>query len=170
MSSPVERQALGKAIKIRRTELDLSRGDLAEASRLSYPYMSEIENGGKWPSDKAIDSIAQALSLESGAALILMAEGYEAIGTDPAERRPAFRFEANAGGSDRPAQRSGIPEPHAMPQRSESLGPGSELERRINEIVEERVRSELKRWQEDVLPLLVRLELERPTDPGSDTR
>ena len=36
---------LGKAIELRRIELGLKRRELAERARLSYPYISEIENG-----------------------------------------------------------------------------------------------------------------------------
>ena len=38
------------AIAVRRTELGLKRKDLAERSSLSYPYVSELENGTKEPS------------------------------------------------------------------------------------------------------------------------
>lgn len=41
----------------------MSRGDLAEASGLSYPYMSELETGSKYPSDRALENIAAALDV-----------------------------------------------------------------------------------------------------------
>jgi transcriptional regulator with XRE-family HTH domain len=66
-------RSLGRAIKVRRAELDLSRRDLAEAAGLSYSYLAEIENGSKQPSSKALSSIAHALRL-SPAELMASAE------------------------------------------------------------------------------------------------
>ena len=43
-------QNLGRAIRVRRETLDLKRRDLALRAGLSYPYVSEIENGNKEPS------------------------------------------------------------------------------------------------------------------------
>ena len=60
---------LGKAIELRRVELDLKRRELAERAGLSYPYVSEIENGNKNPSTSALSSIARALELESASDL-----------------------------------------------------------------------------------------------------
>ena len=56
--------ALGKAIRLRRVELDLSRTDLARDADLSYAYVAEIENGTKPGSSKALWKIARALGLE----------------------------------------------------------------------------------------------------------
>jgi len=56
-------EALGRAIKVLRTERGLSRRDLAERSGVSYPYLSEIENGKKRASSKALLSIADALGV-----------------------------------------------------------------------------------------------------------
>ena len=41
----------------------MDRGGLAEASGLSYPYLSEIENGRKQPSTSALTAIAEALEM-----------------------------------------------------------------------------------------------------------
>ncbi len=54
---------LGRAVELRRTELGLKRRELAERARLSYPYISEIENGVKEPSAKALRQIAEALEM-----------------------------------------------------------------------------------------------------------
>src|SRR4029453_18387744 len=53
----------GKAVSIRRIELGLSRQQLAGRSGLSYPYVSEIENGVKFPSPNALSALAGALEL-----------------------------------------------------------------------------------------------------------
>ena len=58
------RSALGKAIRLRRVELDLSRADLAREAEVSYTYVSEIENGTKQASSKTMWRIARALGLE----------------------------------------------------------------------------------------------------------
>lgn len=52
---------LGRAIKIRRTILGISRKDLAVRAEISYPFMAEIENGGKTPSLKTAARIAESL-------------------------------------------------------------------------------------------------------------
>ncbi len=54
---------LGIAIVTRREGMGYKRKDLAEAAQLSYPYLSEIENGTKNPSGEALDAIAAALDL-----------------------------------------------------------------------------------------------------------
>lgn len=54
----------GRAIKTRRVKLGFSRALLAERAGLSYPYISEIENGKKEPSTRAQRQIANALGWE----------------------------------------------------------------------------------------------------------
>jgi DNA-binding Xre family transcriptional regulator len=56
-------EAVGHAIKVLRTERQMERKDLADASGVSYPYLSEIENGRKRASTQALESIAQALGV-----------------------------------------------------------------------------------------------------------
>jgi DNA-binding transcriptional regulator YiaG len=56
-------EALGRAIKVLRAERGLSRRELAARSEVSYPYLSEIENGKKRPSSKALVAVATALGL-----------------------------------------------------------------------------------------------------------
>ena len=68
-------QGLGRAIEVRRVHLGLKRKDLAEKAKLSYPYISELENGGKEPSAKALRQIADALDM-GVAELIAMGEQY----------------------------------------------------------------------------------------------
>jgi transcriptional regulator with XRE-family HTH domain len=58
-----EPSSLGRAIKLRRAELSLSRRELAEAAGLSYPYVAEIENGAKPGSANAREAIAEALGM-----------------------------------------------------------------------------------------------------------
>ncbi len=56
-------EALGRAIKVARTEQGLERKELARLSGLSYPYLSEIEKGKKRASTEALLPIARALGL-----------------------------------------------------------------------------------------------------------
>ncbi len=55
--------ALGRAIRVTRTEQGLERKELARLSGLSYPYVSEIEKGTKRASTEALLPIARALGL-----------------------------------------------------------------------------------------------------------
>jgi len=55
--------ALGRAIRVVRTEYGLERKELARLSGLSYPYLSEIEQGKKQPSMEALQAIAFVLRL-----------------------------------------------------------------------------------------------------------
>jgi len=57
------REALGRVIAMRRAELGLKRNDLRDRSQLSYPYVAELENGTKRPSQAALQAIAAALEL-----------------------------------------------------------------------------------------------------------
>jgi transcriptional regulator with XRE-family HTH domain len=56
--------AIGKAIRLRRVERDMKRAELAERAGLSYAYVSEIENGTKQASSKALWGLARALGLQ----------------------------------------------------------------------------------------------------------
>jgi transcriptional regulator with XRE-family HTH domain len=58
-----EATALGLAIKVERTARGMDRKVLAELAGISYPYLSEIENGAKRPSSDAVELIADALGL-----------------------------------------------------------------------------------------------------------
>lgn len=58
-------KALGRTIKVRRTDLGISRKQLAEDSGISYSYLSAIENGAKVPSTNTLRVIARELGTES---------------------------------------------------------------------------------------------------------
>jgi DNA-binding XRE family transcriptional regulator len=60
---PAYYDALGRAIQVLRVERGMQRKDLAERSGVSYPYLSEIENGKKRPSSESLLAIANALGL-----------------------------------------------------------------------------------------------------------
>ena len=56
-------QALGRTIKVLRTDHGLSRKDLARQVDMSYSYLTEIENGNKPPSNTILGAIANVLDM-----------------------------------------------------------------------------------------------------------
>ncbi|NLO28592.1 MAG: helix-turn-helix transcriptional regulator [Actinobacteria bacterium] len=75
-------EALGRTIKVIRTDLGIERRDLAERAGISYSYITEIENGNKPPSSSVLGPIASALGLRMSQ-LIEAAEGrMETQGTE----------------------------------------------------------------------------------------
>jgi transcriptional regulator with XRE-family HTH domain len=75
-------EALGRAIKVLRAERGLSRRELAARSEVSYPYLSEIENGKKRPSSKALVAVATALGLRPSQ-LLETAESFVEVVSSP---------------------------------------------------------------------------------------
>jgi transcriptional regulator with XRE-family HTH domain len=59
-------EEFGRLLTARRHELGLSRREVADASGLSYPYVSQLETGYRLPSHKAIAALADALELDPG--------------------------------------------------------------------------------------------------------
>jgi transcriptional regulator with XRE-family HTH domain len=72
---PAYFEALGRAIKVARTERGLSRKELAAKAKISYPYIADIESGRGRPSSKALLAVAAALGL-SPSALMAMGESF----------------------------------------------------------------------------------------------
>lgn len=56
-------EALGRTIKVLRTDRGLERRELAERVGISYSYLTEIENGNKPPSSAVLGQIAEVLGL-----------------------------------------------------------------------------------------------------------
>lgn len=61
--SPEFGRALGRTIKVMRTEQGFGRRELAERAGISYSYVTEIENGDKPASSKVLAMIAGALGM-----------------------------------------------------------------------------------------------------------
>jgi transcriptional regulator with XRE-family HTH domain len=57
-------EAVGRTIKVLRTDLGLGRKDLATRAGISYSYLTEIENGNKPASTSVLVPIADALGLQ----------------------------------------------------------------------------------------------------------
>ncbi|NRQ50417.1 helix-turn-helix transcriptional regulator [Aeromicrobium stalagmiti] len=77
-----------RVIKEQRDRLHMSRAQLAEASELSYPYISQLETGLRKPSRKAAHAIAGALGLS----VEELERTIPADGTNPEEVRKAEVF------------------------------------------------------------------------------
>ena len=72
---PAYYEALGRAIKVARTELGLSRKELAARAKISYPYIADIESGRGRPSSGALLAVAGALGM-SPSTLMAMGESF----------------------------------------------------------------------------------------------
>lgn len=95
--------ALGKAIKLRRTELGLSQEELAHRADISRSFMSGVELGDQSPSARKIWALAQALQCKPSD-LWLAAERFaqEDPGGEPRRRPNATREGRKAKGSEEP--------------------------------------------------------------------
>src|SRR6266545_2322629 len=83
-------EALGRAIKVLRAERGLERKELAEASGVSYPYLSEIENGKKQPSSKAVLALAEALGVAPSDLLAMAEQRAGSSGPPPPPASPSL--------------------------------------------------------------------------------
>ncbi|MGS0687739.1 helix-turn-helix domain-containing protein [Nakamurella sp. GG22] len=72
----------GDLLRRARERRGMSRRDVAEATELSYPYISQLETGYRQPSPAAIQSLASALHIS-------LDEMFDAMGRRPAEANPA---------------------------------------------------------------------------------
>ncbi|MFC0682662.1 helix-turn-helix domain-containing protein [Lysobacter korlensis] len=81
------RHAIGHVLRARRRELGKTLREVADAGRISLPYLSEVERGRKEPSSEIIEAICQALRIEVDE-LLRRAAGTLA-GRDVAARVPA---------------------------------------------------------------------------------
>ena len=64
------RHALGEVLRRRRLLLGKTLRDVAAESRVSLPYLSEIERGRKEPSSEILAAVCQVLRLELSALLV----------------------------------------------------------------------------------------------------
>ncbi|WP_453984729.1 helix-turn-helix domain-containing protein [Brevibacterium casei] len=71
------REALGRVLRIRRTELGLTLAEVSARSGVSTQYLSEIERGLKDPSSEVIEAIAAVLGLALPQVLVLAAADAE---------------------------------------------------------------------------------------------
>ncbi len=171
---------LGRAIASVRAARGWKRGELAKKAGISYPYLSEIENGGKAGSTNAIAKIAGALgvtpadlftaaeNIESGGDV---AEVLQASATPPGTRSnqafvsadswEALPSAADSGGfmlvtpALRSASAAGL-----RPPRSLTPPPASvDFEEQLVARVTAQVRAELERWLSAELEPAVRAQV-----------
>jgi transcriptional regulator with XRE-family HTH domain len=77
---------LGRAMQVLRTELGLSRRELAERAELSYSYLSEIETGKKETSSKTLFRLADVLGVTPSELMVAAEERVHAL--PPAAEAP----------------------------------------------------------------------------------
>jgi transcriptional regulator with XRE-family HTH domain len=150
---------LGRAIAVQREHLGLKRKDLAEKAQLSYPYISELENGGKEPSAKALRQIADALDV-GVADLIAMGDQYRAAherGGGQATLYSYFEVKSPSPSSNRSERATAVAAP--VPAATFETPPSASDELRT--IIRSVVRDEVKRLVADELPAIVARELRR---------
>lgn len=151
---------LGRAIQVRRAELGLKRKDLARLASLSYPYLSELENGSKAPSARALGQLADALQL-SRPELLSLADAMEALAPASQDARPSAT-DTSAPGSERWMRHSVVVDTSrgAAGTLVGSAADSAILDR-IAELVAITVRAELNAWARNELPALIREEFSR---------
>ncbi|MEO1063763.1 MAG: helix-turn-helix transcriptional regulator [Actinomycetota bacterium] len=67
------RDLLSENLRRRRKELGLTQAQLADAMGCSRVFVTQLERGGRWPSDETLDSLAHALEMPL-ASMFLAAE------------------------------------------------------------------------------------------------
>jgi transcriptional regulator with XRE-family HTH domain len=130
-------KALGRTIKVIRTDQGIGRRELAEQAQISYSYLTEIENGNKPPSPSVLGPIAEALGLRMSELTQAAEERMEIPERTPtpvsSEQQWALRFASRpAAPQESPAEVFGAYDPSWSPPREPSLDLGVrvvELER-----------------------------------------
>jgi transcriptional regulator with XRE-family HTH domain len=151
---------LGRAIQVRRAELGLKRKDLARLASLSYPYLSELENGSKAPSVKALGQLADALQL-SLADLLALAQAMAPSASAARDMRP-YSADTSSPVPERWSRFAPVVDAsRGIPARPAASVADNAISDRIAELVAVTVRAELNAWARNELPALVREELSR---------
>ena len=163
-SPPTEPERLGRAIQLRRVELGLKRPELATRAQLSYPYVSEIENGMKTPSTKALWLLAGALEMSTVDLMALADRLGDSAGTQA----------GSVLAEHLPTQRQGLPsnmlpdsaaDPIAggptRPLSARRLDSNEVDDRKTQMLIATVVRAELAAWARTELPNLMRAALEQ---------
>lgn len=70
---PLWREALGRALRLRRTDMGLTLAQVSRRSGVSTQFLSEIERGLKDPSSEVIEAVAEVLELQLPQVLVLAA-------------------------------------------------------------------------------------------------
>jgi transcriptional regulator with XRE-family HTH domain len=135
----------------------MKRPELAKRAKLSYPYVSEIENGQKEPSSKALRQLAEALQLSLTELMML------------AERIP----EDAATLSDKHEDRIELAVPSYEHSPSDAMEATYEpregmFERSLQDFVARAVHAELARWSKSDLIEIIRREVKAARRTAKD--
>ena len=152
---------LGRAIMAARAERGLKRKELAEAADLSYPYVAEIENGGKQPSAKALQALARALGTSPSQLLARSEMLGEHDASTPAESSSDL--------ADRSSDSTPLsPMNFADVVRDPSIETyDDELVAHISSAIADVLDQQLRLWLQTELPHLVRRELDNARGAGT---
>ena len=137
----------------------MKRKDLAERSKLSYPYVSELEKGTKEPSARAFRQLAEALEL-SPTELLALSERYAGAPSGSPMLRQVLAGATSA------LARTEASIPSKVAERSGQRPETPEEQGALAELVATIVRRELEAFARDVLPRLVATELRRTLTLG----
>lgn len=74
---------LGNAIKLCRTQRNLSQAELARSAGISVSYLSLLERGKRDPTMSTVESIAEALTVPVSILVFLSADPDELHGVSP---------------------------------------------------------------------------------------
>ena len=114
-------EALGRTIKVFRTDQGIERRDLAERVGISYSYLTEIENGNKPPSSSVLAPIAAALGLRMSQLIEATEARMDSQGVEISRATPeaewARRFRTESSVHKVPAQLYAMPLPLRGPDR-----------------------------------------------------
>jgi transcriptional regulator with XRE-family HTH domain len=146
---------------MRRAELGMKRKDLAKRAGLSYPYVSEIENGNKEPSARALRTLAEALDVSLGA-LVGLVDRLEGSGSSVLVETDSAP-EADALNRQPP-----VVDALLFAPRATDLAHGS-MDSLLYETVRTVVRAELDDWVRTELPAIVRAQLRRLSAEEGDS-
>lgn len=129
--------ALGRTIKVARTDLGIERKDLAEHAGISYSYLAAIENGQKQPSSQVLLDLAEALGLRTHE-LLESAEGRRDRNLSTTEEFPHWltgRQRSNAMGIEgSPLYAGADPIELASPAKPSDAGDGTDFLEQIERL------------------------------------
>ena len=152
MAGDAAAEYFGRALASARSERGLKRMQLKDRSGLSYPYISEIENGGKYPSQRAIESLADALDM-TPSELLARAEQIEL--DDAGGRDESVRAATNP---DTSPQKPWLSSSNAMRRDDDALVG------RLTDQVMRAIERPLRDWLAREIQMTVREELLRQRD------
>jgi transcriptional regulator with XRE-family HTH domain len=170
----VDAVLLGRAIAAARSEKGMKRRELANAARVSYPYLSELENGSKQGSTQKIGQIAEALGM-TPSQLLARAESLalaESSGPEPDAVSAVVPSAGALGWTSAAASPANLMASAALASEApmRSLRPIGRAAVGQEDVVVERVtriiRAEIEQWLDAELEPVVRQHVREVMRPG----